>query len=152
MIETVKCFRSNIKITFGLDRCIVINVREGEVENQQGKYKDIEILQPEEASKYLGIPQNQQINRSCFKIFTEKYRKRVTKILNTKLSAKNQITVLNMWAVIVLTYSFGIIRWTSSVPEGLDKLTRRLLSKFLCHHPISSVIRLYLPRKGGGQG
>jgi len=82
-------------MTFGFDRCTIINFREGEVRNQKGKYKDIEELQPEEACIYLGIPQNQQINHGCLKIFTENYRKKVTKILNTKLSAKNQITVLN---------------------------------------------------------
>jgi len=87
-------------MTFGFDSCTIINIREGEVRNQK-KYKDIEELQPEEACKYLGIPQNQQINHSCLKIFTEKYRKRVTKILNTKLSAKNQITVPNTWLSLV---------------------------------------------------
>jgi len=88
-------------MTFGFDRSTIINIREDEVRSQEGKYKDIEELQPEEACKYLGIPQNQQINHSCLKIFIEKYRKRVTKILNTKLSAKNQNTVLNTWLSLV---------------------------------------------------
>jgi hypothetical protein len=71
-------------------------------EVKKSRYRDIEELQPEEACIYLRIPQNQQINHSCLKIVTEKYRKRVTKILNTKLYVKNQITVLNAWLSLVL--------------------------------------------------
>jgi hypothetical protein len=47
-------------MTSGFDRCTIINITEGEVRNQKGKYKDIEELQPEEACKYLGIPQANQ--------------------------------------------------------------------------------------------
>jgi len=88
-------------MTFGFDRCTIMNIREGEVRNQKRRYKDIEELQPDEARRYLGIPQNQQSNHSCLKIFIKKYRKRVTKILNTKLSVKNQNTVLNTWLSLV---------------------------------------------------
>ena len=72
--------------------------------------------------------------------------------MNTKLSAKNHITVLNIWAVLVLTYSFGTIKWTDTDFEGLDRLTRRLLTKFHCLHSNSSIIKLYPPQKERERG
>jgi len=67
---------------------------------------------------------------------------------------KNQIIALSTWAVPVLTYSFGIIGWTDTDFEGLDKLTRRLLykiplppSKFIYNKIISTSERRMRIRK-----
>jgi len=96
--------------------------------------------------------QKQKVEHSFLKkIFTEKYRWRVTKILNTKLSARNQSTELNTWAIPVLTYSFGIIKWTETDHEAVYRLTRRLLTKFRCLNPKSYII-LYLPCKERQRG
>ena len=43
MTDTVN-FSNNNKITFSFDKCTITNIRIGEVENQQRKYKDIEEL------------------------------------------------------------------------------------------------------------
>ncbi|KAJ8943575.1 hypothetical protein NQ318_008279, partial [Aromia moschata] len=86
------------------------------------------------------------------KEFQEKYKSRVTKLLNTLLSGGNLIKAINSWAVPVLTYSFGIVKWSVTDLDELDRLTRRLLTKFRHLHTNSSVIRLYLPRRRGGTG
>jgi len=80
-------------MTFGFDKCTIINIRNGEVENQQTKYKDIE--EPsQKKQKNLGIPQNQHGDHSCLKkIFTVKYRKKSHKHLKTSYLA--QIIALN---------------------------------------------------------
>lgn len=62
------------------------------------------------------------------------------------------ILAINTWAVPILTYSFGILKWSDADLNGLDRLTRRLLTKFRCLHTNSSIKRLYLPRKEGGRG
>jgi hypothetical protein len=64
---------------------------------------------------------------------------------------KNQITAFKTWALPVVTYLYGIIKWTDAELKGLDRLTKRLLTKFLCLHSKSSIIRLYLTQKGGGR-
>lgn len=126
---------------FGFDKCTITNIRKGDDENQQKKYKDTEELWQEEIHKYLGIPQPPQ------EVFHWKAY-RVTKILNTKSSAKNQITALKTWTLPVVTYLYGIIKLTDTDLEGLHTLTKRLLTKFLCLHSKSSVIRLYPTQKG----
>ena len=76
LTDTVKIFSSDIKMILGFDKNIITNISKGKDENQQRKYKDKEELQPEEIHKYLGIPQNQEVDNSHLKkIFTEKYRK-----------------------------------------------------------------------------
>ena len=70
-------------------------------------------------------------------------------MLNIKSSAKNHIAALKTWALPVVTYSYGIIKWTDTALKSLDRLTKRLLTKFLCLHSKSSIIRLYRTQKGG---
>jgi len=65
---------------------------------------------PEETYKYLEIPQKQQVDHRCLKKIFVKRTEKVTEILNTKLSVKNQMTALITWAGHVLTNSFGIIK------------------------------------------
>ncbi|KAJ8940621.1 hypothetical protein NQ318_004545 [Aromia moschata] len=97
--------------------------------------------------------QDGRINHTQLKKeFQEKYKSRVTKLLNTLLSGGNLIKAINSWAVPVLTYSFGIVKWSVTDLDELDRLTRRLLTKFRHLHTNSSVIRLYLPRRRGGRG
>ncbi|KAJ8944407.1 hypothetical protein NQ318_023180 [Aromia moschata] len=103
--------------------------------------------------RYLGVCQDGRINHTQLKKeFQEKYKSRVTKLLNTLLSGGNLIKAINSWAVPVLTYSFGIVKWSVTDLDELDRLTRRLLTKFRHLHTNSSVIRLYLPRRRGGRG
>jgi hypothetical protein len=76
LTDTVKIFNNDVKMIFGFDKCTVTNIRKGEDENQQRKYKGMDKLWPEEIHKYLGIPQNQEVDHSHLqKIFTKKYRK-----------------------------------------------------------------------------
>ncbi|KAJ8946968.1 hypothetical protein NQ318_015906 [Aromia moschata] len=104
-------------------------------------------------AKAKGARLHGRINHTQLKKeFQEKYKSRVTKLLNTFLSGGNLIKAINSWAVPVLTYSFGIVKWSVTDLDELDRLTRRLLTKFRHLHTNSSVIRLYLPRRRGGRG
>ncbi|CAH2261437.1 jg26753 [Pararge aegeria aegeria] len=52
----------------------------------------------------------------------------------------------------LLTYTFGILKWTQTELDTLDCKVRKLLTANRMHHPRSSVMRLYIPRKCGGRG
>ncbi|KAJ8947665.1 hypothetical protein NQ318_009549 [Aromia moschata] len=110
-------------------------------------------IDPARFTTYWNSIWNGRINHTQLKKdFQEKYKSRVTKLLNTLLSGGNLIKAINSWAVPVLTYSFGIVKWSVTDLDELDRLTRRLLTKFRQLHTNSSVIRLYLPRRRGGRG
>jgi hypothetical protein len=80
------------------------------------------------------------------------YLRRLRLVLDTELSAKNNIQTLGVLAVPVLRYSFGIINWHQEELPKLDRKTRRLLTIHGQQHPKADVDRLYVPRKQGGKG
>jgi hypothetical protein len=59
---------------------------------------------------------------------------------------------MGMFAMPVLTYSFGILNWSMTDTVALDRFVRREISNCHSHHPKASVQRLYLSRKSGGRG
>ena len=152
-ITTVKNFSDNICMSFGLDKCGMLNIKKGKATSSYEAFEGIEDLNPNTAYKYLGIYQSTKINHKKLKEeFISKYKSRVTRILNTKLSGLNIITAINTWAVPILLYTFGVLKWSDTDLHDVDRLTRKILTKFRCLHPKSSTIRLYLPRNEGGRG
>ena len=130
-----------------------MNIKRGKCFNIGESIAGIEELKCLETYKYLGVIQNNIIDHTQQKgQFLELYRKRVTKILNSKLSRKNSIIAIKTWAVPILTYSFGTLKWSNADLNELDRTTRRLLTKFRRLHPSSSATRLYTPRIEGGRG
>jgi hypothetical protein len=49
-------------------------------------------------------------------------------------------------------YSFGIVGWSNTELQLLDRKTRVMMTEFRIHHPKSAIERIYLPRKQGGRG
>ena len=80
---------------------------------------------------------------------TKEYKRRVRKILETKLNAGNLIKGINTWAVSLLRYSVTFMNWTKFEMEQLDRQTRKLMTMHNALDPKSNVDRLYLPRKDG---
>jgi hypothetical protein len=153
LINTVKIFSKDINMTFGLDKCAYISVKNGKIDKQDEPFEEIAELEEGAVYKYLGIQQNSKIDHTQIKKeFTQKYKKRLTKICNTKLTGGRMVEALNCWAIPVLTYSFGVVKWSDTDLEALDRLTRVTMTKFRSLHPNSSATRLYLPRKEGGRG
>ena len=56
---------------------------------------------------------------------------------------------VNTWAVAVLRYGAGVLKWTT---EELDRKTRKVMTMHGALHPRSDINRLYMPREKGGRG
>jgi hypothetical protein len=52
----------------------------------------------------------------------------------------------------LLTYSFGVIKWSKTNLQNINIKTRVLFTKFSKHHPKSAIERFNLPRENGGRG
>lgn len=153
LINTTKIFNETVQMNFGIEKCAIIQIKKGNVVTNDNQICGIDNLDTEKTYKYLGIQQNRGIPHTALKAeFSNAYKVRLTKLLNSKLNAKNLITAINSWAVPSLIYTFGILKWSETDLDNLDRLTRRLLTKFRCLHPNSSIDRLYLARKMGGRG
>jgi hypothetical protein len=59
---------------------------------------------------------------------------------------------IHTYAVPLLTYSFGIIKWSKTNLQNINIQTRVLFTKFCKHHPKSAIERFNLPRENGGRG
>ncbi|XP_030747235.1 uncharacterized protein LOC115875843 [Sitophilus oryzae] len=153
LIETVQVFSRDIHMSFGFDKCATVNIKRGKIEDRQQVICNIKQLAPKDTYRYLGLAQNSTIDHTTIKReIREKYNTRLMKLLNTKLSGHNLIKAINAWAILVLTYSFGVVKGSNTDLEDLDRLTRRQLTKFRNLHTNSSVYRLYVPRRMGGRG
>ncbi|XP_044745088.1 uncharacterized protein LOC123306951 [Coccinella septempunctata] len=156
-LELVRKFSEDIGMIFGLEKCAVVNVRRGRLaEGENVELSDgrtVPILGQEERYKYLGIQQTFGIRQQENKMETERELiRRVRRIMNTQLSAKNKMEAINIWAVPVFAYTAGILIWSKSDLEKLDRKIRSILTQYGTLHPNSAIERLYLPRKEGGRG
>ena len=56
------------------------------------------------------------------------------------------------YATPVLTFSFGVVKWTPTDLENLQTKMRTLPTRYRFHHPRAAKERLGLPRQMGGRG
>lgn len=157
MLELVLHFSTTIRMEFGLDKCNILNIKRGKVTdpetvNLSGGIS-INCLDIDASYKYLGLQQRLCVNDTNIKkTYETMFIKRVTSVLKTELFAKNKIRAINSWAIPLLMYTFGIISWSKTDLQALNRKVRTLLTKFRMHHIHSATERLYLPRRQGGRG
>ncbi|XP_045482803.1 uncharacterized protein LOC123686614 [Harmonia axyridis] len=156
-LKIVASFSQDIGLELGIDKCAVVHVKRGRVQEGAGLavMEDLTIPQlgTRESYKYLGVQQALDIKTTEMKtIFKEKFLSRLKKILQSKLNSKAMFEAINIWAVPCISYSFGVIKWFNTELKDIDQKVRALLTKHGIHHPHASVNRLYVPRHEGGRG
>ena len=73
---------------------------------------------------YLGMEQNRMTEAGIVKErLRNEYEKRVRTICETGLNGKNIIKAINTYATPVLLYSFGVIHWSDTEMEELQRIT-----------------------------
>ena len=154
LIHLTQVYSKDIGMTFGIEKCGRLILKKGHsmltdgLRMPNGTIKDIE-----EGYKYLGIMQS-NINHEAevrHKAITE-YKKRLRQVLRSQLNAKNQVMAINTYALPVIRYPAGIIKWTEEAIKETDIATRKLLTMHGALHPKSDTTRLYLDRKVGSRG
>lgn len=157
LLQIVEEISKDTKMDFGITKCRILHMERGKwTDNDQIVTLNNEIIdhmQPGETYKYLGFQQNTRLDHSHIqKQLREKYKQRLCKILETRLNSKNLTTAINTFAIPVLSYSFGIIKWTRTDLEAVNRLNRTELTKHRKLHPKSCVERITINRKNGGRG
>lgn len=64
----------------------------------------------------------------------------------------NKVKAINTFSVPLLTYSFGVVKWTKADPEALERAVRVAFIKHRMCHSKSSIERDNLQRAVGGRG
>eukprot|EP00112_Aurelia_sp_Birch-Aquarium-sp1_P005801 Seg1658.11 transcript_id=Seg1658.11/GoldUCD/mRNA.D3Y31 product="hypothetical protein" protein_id=Seg1658.11/GoldUCD/D3Y31 len=84
--------------------------------------------------------------------FRNEYLRRTRLIVRSKLNGKSKVKAINTWAISLLRYGAGLLKWTREELQWMDRRTRRLMTMYKMLHPKSDVARLYIPRHKGGRG
>jgi len=159
MLVATEGFSRDICMEFGVDKC-KISVVGSHAPRRTGDERfvcesgDIIVdMEEEETYKYLGFLQARKLeHKEIKKRLTQQFVSRVTKLVKSKLIGKNLFKAFNTFAIPVLSYSFGVIKWTREELRKLRTSVSRLLTKYCMHHPKSAVERVSLPRRLGGRG
>ena len=156
LVNTVHRFSCDIGMQFGIEKCSLIIMKRGKMVTCDGielpggeKMKGVN----EEGYKYLGIVELDGIKEKDMKErFTKEYKRRIKLILKSNLNRRNTISAMNIWAVAVMRYGAGIVKWTKEELEKIDRQTRKIMTMNGALHPKSDTDRLYVARQRGGGG
>ena len=157
LIQTVRVVSTDIGMKFGLEKCAVLVMKRGKVTKSDGiRLPDdrvIKSIHEENGYRYLGILESDQVlcNEMKEKVRAE-CKRRVKKVLKSKLNGGNMISAINTWAVPLIRYSAPFLEWRRDEIKEMDRTTRKIMNMYNALHPRDSVARLYLPRKEGGRG
>ncbi|CAK1584548.1 unnamed protein product [Parnassius mnemosyne] len=140
-------FSNSIRMELGTDKCAILHVGRGRVANSEGIDLSMPIsirtLSEAETYRYLGMAQNIGVDELGMKrSVCDVFYARLTKVLNSLLSGVNKTHAYNGWIMPVLMYTFGILRWTQTELNALDRKVRTIMTSHRVHHPRSSVMRL----------
>ena len=156
LVKTVYLFSKDIGMEFGIKKCGVLILKRGKVVDYEGVFlPDGELMKVVENDgyKYLGILEIDGVMEVEMKIkFRKENLRRLRLVLKLKLNGRNKFQAINTWAVALLRYGAGIIKWNKEELQNLDRKSRKLLTLYGALHPKSDVDRLYLPRSKGGRG
>ena len=72
--------------------------------------------------------------------------------MHSKLNGRNKVTAINIWAIAVLRYGTGILKWTLDEVKEMDRKPRKKMTMAGVFNLNSDVDRLYIPRNKGGRG
>ena len=155
-VNTVHGFSCDIGMQCGIEKCGVIIMKHGKmficdgIELPDGeKMKGVN----EEGYKYFGIVELDGIKEKEMKErFTKEYKRRIKLLLKSNLNSMNAISAINIWAVAVMRYGAGIVKWTKEELEKLDRQTRKIMTMNGALHPKSDFDSLYVARQRGGRG
>ena len=99
---------------FGIDKCATIVLKRGKLVKSDGiklpDGKEMKSLNEGDGYKYLGVTEADEIKKKEMKEKVGKeYKRRIRKILETKLSGENVIKGINTWAISLLRYSAAFL-------------------------------------------
>jgi hypothetical protein len=143
-------------MVFGIEKCKTLSIAKGKLEIRNFTTEDahtMEAMDEDDVYRYLGHMKSKQISHTQMKQkLGEEYLNRTKSILKTKLNRKKYDKTINTYVTPVLTFSYGILKWTPTDSENLQTKTRTLLAIYRFNQPCAAKERITLPRQMGGKG
>nr|CAH7741666.1 unnamed protein product [Callosobruchus chinensis] len=154
LLRITEVCTSDVRMEFGMSKCEALHINKGQWKNHPEKQivagQTLDNMDKNETYKYLGFNQSVKINHTQAKgQLTQEFRDRLIRLQKTKLEI---LLKPNTFAIPVLTYSFGIIKWSHTDIENIHILIRTELTKHRISHPNACKERPTIHRKQGGRG
>lgn len=156
-MKATEDFSRDINMELGIDKCKIQQIQKGKLTSEL-TYETVDgetitALEADELYKYLGIQQGNMIAHHQLKgILKTELTNRLKSVLKTSLNSRNLTAAINSYAIPIITFSMGILKWSTTDLEELERLVRVQMTRFGCHHPKSAIQRVTLPRQMGGRG
>ena len=156
LVSTVQLVSQDIAMEFGIKKCGVAVLKRGKLCKSEGiklinglTIKEVD----DEGYKYLGILELDKFKEREMKdIFRAEYLRRFKLVMKSQLNGKNKIRAANTWAVSLMRYGAGTVKWNKEELQEIDRKSRKIMTMNKELHPRSDVARIYVPRKKGGRG
>ena len=157
LFKVIEEVSDDIGMMLGVPKCATLHIENGVIVREDGFVTNsgdvINSLTMEDAYKYLGMWQSSSIQKVRVKEhLVNTFVDRLSAILKTSLNSKHTTKAINTFAIPALAYSFGVVPWSDTELEGLNRKVRTLMTKWNKHHPRAAKERIHIPRKQGGRG
>ena len=158
LVSTVQLISQDTGMEFGIKKCGVAVLKRGKLCKSEGiklinglTIKEVD----DEVYKYLGILGLDRFKEREMKgIFRTEYTyiRRFKLVMKSPLNGKNKIKAANTWAVSLMRYGVGTIKWNKEELQEIDRKSRKIMTMNKELQPRSDVARIYAPREKGGRG
>ena len=128
LVQSVRVVSNDICMEFGVQKCAMLVIKQGKVIESNGidlpNNETIKSIHEENGYKYLGVMEADQVLGGQMKERLRKeYKRRVKKILKSKLNGGNMITAINTWAVSMMRYTTPFVDWRKEELKEIDQDT-----------------------------
>ncbi|CAD7079165.1 unnamed protein product [Hermetia illucens] len=149
-------FSRDIGMQLGLEKCRIKTIVRGKHTDNEGYSQNnirIEGMDSDDVYKYLGILQATTPAVAIMKSkLLGEFERRLDLVLKTELYGKNKIMAINTFAIPVLLYTFGVIQWSNTDLESVNRRVRVVLANNNMHNRAAEKLRITIPRHQGGRG
>ena len=155
--EAMECVEKTSNAWFGVRKCGKAHMQRGKglavPDNPEHSEESIRSLEKGTTYKYLGLEQLFEVDDSKVKAcFINELSRRLHKVWSSHLNGKNAAEASNMLCASLLRYSYPVLNWTQRELPKLDRMVRKIMRKYQCHHSNSAIERVNLPRSQDGRG
>ena len=130
LVSTVKMISKDIGMEFGINKCGTATMKRRKLIKSNGiKLSNGETINEvdEKGYKYLGILELDRVKGKEIKeeVLKAEYLRRAKLVMRSKLHGRNKIKATNTWAVSLMRYGAGIIKWNNEELQAIDWKTRK---------------------------
>ena len=143
LVDTVREFSDDIKMSFGFEKCAKLSVRDGKPVVAGPVFTlgdEIGELTYGQTYRYLGFPESGGIHHDgCKDVITGNLHRRFQLVWRSFLHGRFKVMATNVFCIPLLSYGFGVVEWTKAEISQFDVMLRKVINAVNSHHPRAAI-------------